>query len=327
MLNQKFSKETFDTESLAVFEKLLQGYKRAKETDVWESNINELVDNLTHLPTAPFSRELMKLFDYNYLALSEPIETIIDKALVIREQMEHTKRYVTVSEKYFTVPFFPSKTFLKRLEITNNEGELCYQQKGKLRINYRSLFKFLTPWNKTTSIHDVIFFKQEAIQHQQLEIFYYSPIIDLSSKEPCDYYKFFTDYYGKLQFMNYFKTKDKFDVGLNKKINVNERNYDKILKLTSSQQVLWAYFLFRLMGLNLRSNLEVSAITRFLHLVNQVDINEYKNSYYYKLFSKAPYIKEDKRLLVDLEKIRIYFKEKKLPTGDIEQVIANILTG
>lgn len=99
-----------------------------------------------------------------------------------------------------------------------------------------------------------------------------------------------------------------------------------MLNLTSSQQVLWAYFLFRLMGLKLRVNVEAAIITRFLLIVNRTELDDYKKSYFYKLVSKAPYVKEDKNLLADLETVRLHFQKGNLPTGDIEKEILNLIT-
>ena len=62
MIENEFSTDDFEKDCLAGFEKLLQGYKRAKQTSAWESDMNTLVDKLTHLPTAPFPRKLMEIF-------------------------------------------------------------------------------------------------------------------------------------------------------------------------------------------------------------------------------------------------------------------------
>lgn len=321
------SNNNFETDSLKKFEKLLNGYKRAKESAIWEADIDNLVGKLTHLPTAPFPRKLMTLFDYNYLVLSEPIDTIIEKALETREQMKHTKRYVTIKEKYFNFPFLTPNTHLRKLEIRNNKGELCYLQKGKLCLDLKKLLKW-TISVKTQKSCNVLHFKQKTIQYKKLEIYYYSNFVDLTNKNPIDYYEFFTDYYGKVQFMNYFKKKDKINASIPQEMNLNlgTKRSDRILNLTSSQQVLWAYFIFRLMGLKLRLNLEVSILTKFLHLINEIEVSEYRNSYFYKLICKAPYIKEDKKLLIDLEKVRMYFKESNLPIGDIEKMIADLIS-
>ena len=73
--------------------------------------------------------------------------------------------------------------------------------------------------------------------------------------------------------------------------------FSEIQSLTSSQQVLWGYFFFRIIGLRLRVNVEVAVLTRFLHVLNNIELEDYKNSYFYKLLSKAPYVKEDRNLL------------------------------
>ena len=221
--------------------------------------------------------------------------------------------------------FLPSNTHLKKLEVFNHEGELCYKQTGKLRYNFKQVLKFLVPWNRRVRFKDAVYFKQITTQYQDLEIYYYSPIVDLSSTNPNDYYRFFCDYYGKTQFLNYFKTKVKdIPTALSGQFYMSKR-IDKVLSLSSSQQVLWAYFVFRLLGLKLRLNLEASMLARFLLMMNRAEVDDYRNSYYYKLFNKAPYIKEGKSLVVELEKTRMLFKEGNLPTDDIDEVIAKLL--
>ena len=318
--------EKFERDCLAVFEKLLQGYRKAKQSGIWESNMDGLVNKLTHLPTAPFPGELMRLFDYNYLVLSEDIKEIIDKAIAIREQMKHTKRFVKIYERYYSLPFLPKNTHLKRLEVSNHEGELCYLLEGKLRVRLKKLLRWLLPGRKKTQLQDVFTFKQKTTQFKNLEIYYYSPYVDLSSTSPEDYYTFFCDYYGKIQFNRYFSTKEILTLVPNQIFNQSPKALEEVLNLSRSQQVLWAYFLFRLMGLKLRVNVEVAIVTRFLHIVNRIKLDDYKNSYYYKLVSKAPYVKEDKNLLRDLETIRFHFQKSNLPTGDIEKEILNLVT-
>ncbi|MCK4922001.1 MAG: hypothetical protein KAS71_13210, partial [Bacteroidales bacterium] len=210
--------------------------------------------------------------------------------------------------------------------VFNHEGELCFLQVGKLRVRYGKLLKCIIPGNKNVLLQDAFRFRQKSVQYKKLEIYYYSPFLDLSTTNPDSFYDFFCDYHGKIQLINYLATKDKVSIIP----DVNHTHYpqalENILSLTSSQQVLWAYFLFRLIGLKLRVNIEVAMLTRFLLIVNRTDLNEYKNSYFYKLVSKAPYVKEDNKLLPDLETIRVYFQQSNLPTGDIEKEILNLIT-
>lgn len=325
MTQQTIVGEKFEKDCLAVFENLLQGYRKAKESTVWESNMANLVEKLTQLPTDPFPTELMKIFDYHYLVESEDINTIIEKALILRVRMEHTKRYVTINERYFSFFFLPPNTHLKRLEVYNNEGELCYLQVGKIRIKLKALFQWLIPGTKQVKLHDVIGFRQKTTYLKSLEIYYYSPFVDLSSTNPQDYYNFFCDYFGKIQFLKYFKSSGKVDAFPNLQ-HGKPRTHEAILKLSRAQQVLWVYFLFRLLGLKLRVDVGNSTLARFLCVVNGIDMNTYKNSYFYTLIEKAPYIKKDKNLLVDLEVIRLHFQERNLPIGDIEKVIIEIVT-
>jgi hypothetical protein len=286
----------------------------------------ELVDKLTHLSNAPFPIKLMELFNYNFLVLSESIESIIEKALAIREQMKHTQRFVDVHERYFSLPFLSSNKHLKRLEVFNHDGELCYLQIGKIRFNLIKLLKWLISGNKDVMPEDAICFKQKSIQYKYLEIYYYSPFLDLSTTNPINYYNFFCDYYGKIQLINYLASKDKACSTSEIALNHSPQALQKVLSLSSSQQVLWGYFLFQLIGLQLRVNVEVAILTRFLLLVNRTNPDEYRNSYFYKLVQKAPRVKEDKKLLSDLEIIRMHFQRSNLPTGDIENEILKLIT-
>ena len=325
MTQQKIVAENFEKDCLAVFENLLQGYRKAKESTVWESNMDNLVAKLTHLPTAPFPIELMKLFDYDFLVKSEDINSIIEKALIIKERMVHTKRHVTIKESYFSFLFIPPNTHLKRLEVYNNEGELCYLQVGKIRLKLKELIQWILPGNKQVAIQDVVSFRQKTSHIKALEIYYYSPIVDLSSTTPQDYYNFFCDYFGKLQFLKYFNSNGKVEAFPSLQ-QIKPRTHEAILQLSSAQQVLWAYFLFRLLGLKLRVDIGNSTLARFLCVVNGIELDNYKNSYFYTLMDKAPYIKNDKNLLVDLEVIRLHFQERNLPIGDIEKVIIELVT-
>jgi hypothetical protein len=244
-MTKVFNAEKFEKDSLAIFEKLLQGYRKAEQSGVWESKMNSLVEKLTHLPTAPFPDSLMQLFDYNYLVLSEDINVIIEKALVIREQMQRTKRTVTIREKYFSLPLLPKNTYLKYIEIFNNEGELCYLSKGRMRFSFSKLIESLG--NRKLHISNAISLKQKSYQYKELEIYYYSQFVDCSSTNETDYYDFFCDYYGKIQFAQYFTNKENLIIsGENMKTQI----LADVVKFTSSQQVLWAYFFFGLLDLS-----------------------------------------------------------------------------
>jgi hypothetical protein len=231
-----------------------------------------------------------------------------------------------MEEQYFSLPFLPKNTHIKNLKVFNHEGELCYHLVGKLYIELNRLLLCFRPGKKKLSIQDIIKFKQKSIQLKDLEIYYYSPFLDLTTTTPQPYYDFFCDYYGKTQFLKYFTSKELISLTLENTLRNTPKALEEMLNLTSSQQVLWAYFLFRLMGLKLRVNVEAAIITRFLLIVNRTELDDYKKSYFYKLVSKAPYVKEDKNLLADLETVRLHFQKGNLPTGDIEKEILNLIT-
>lgn len=102
---------------------------------------------------------------------------------------------------------------------------------------------------------------------------------------------------------------------------------EKVLTFTRPQQVLWGYFMFRLLGLKMNFNCHASQLTRFLLIFNGIAPDDYKNSYFYKLAIKAPFIiKDDNKLLEDLKKVQKLFQEQKLPTDDIELVINQLMS-
>ena len=317
MIKNLFKTEQFEKDSLAVFEKLLQGYRKAKQSGIWESDMDNLIDKLSHLPTAPFHRNLMKLFDYNYLVLSEEINSIVEKSLSVREQMKHTQRVVTIKEEYYSLPFINKNKYLKRLEIINNEGELCYLSTGKLKLNTKKFLKGFI--NRKAIFNEAVTSKIESQQYKELEIYHYSQFIDCSSTNPKDYYEFFCDYYGKVQFVQYFTNNEKSstkDCGC-----TGQHFISDIVKFTKSQQVLWAYFFFRLIGLKLRVNIEAVILTRFLCSINNMELSNYRNTYFHKLIQKAPFIKSDKNLRPELEFVKLHFQINNLPTDDIKNVI------
>lgn len=310
--------EKFEKDSLVVFEMLLQGYKKAKESNVWESNMDGLVEKMTQYPTAPFPVRLMELFDFDYLVMSHSIENIIKKSLVIREQMEHTQRSITIDEKYYSRPFLQPNTYLKSLKIYNAEGELCYREKGKIRIRHTKFLKWIFSGMNNDKFKKVVHYKQSSMEVQPLEIYYYSEFINLSVTDPVAYYNFFCDYHGKIKFLNYIKANS--DISLSSTIYTDTRT---IRNFSSLGQVLWAYFVFDVIGLKLRENLDASTLTKFLHIINNLNIDDYKNSYFYKLAGKVPHIKS-KNLLEELEALKKYFRKKNFPTHEVENVISKI---
>jgi len=307
--------DNFEKDCLAVFEKLLQGYKRAKESNVWEANIDELIDKITQIPTEPFSKRLMGIFDYDYLVKSESIESIIEKSLLIREQMEHTQRFVTVNEKYFSLPFVPAKTHRKKLEVYNNKGELCYTEVGKVHINIKQLILWIFFKNSDFKLQDIFNIEQSTKEFKTLEIYFYSEHINLSTTDHKAYYTFFCDYYGKHKFLKYINTNQDASEDKPKATGIKA-----ITELSKVRQVLWANFIFNLIGLRLRENLDTSSLTKFLLLLNKNNLDDYKNSYFYKLAGKLHEL-DSRKYLRDLEYMRNLFLDKNLSTRDIDREI------
>jgi len=308
----------FESQCLENFEDLIQSYQKAMQHPACKYSIDEITYKLTQLPNDPFSQKLIELFTYQYFVLSEEIEMIIDKALILREQMENKQRFVTVNRKFYNIPFLPRNTFLKSLRVFNHEGIECYRVKSKIQINYSKLIKCIIS-KGSHKFHDVFSFNQKTKQFNILEIYHYSQYINLSNTNRRDYYDFFCDCYSKMQLINYLDCKliSKTPV----KSGFQQFSLLSVQNFSTSQQVLWAYFFFRLIGLKLRVNTDASTLTRFLHILNSIPTKDYKKSYYYTLATRAPYIKEDKNLLKDLETVRLHFIQCKLPVEDIEKEI------
>ncbi len=136
MKNANISTAQFEKDSLCILEKLLQGYSKAIKFESWKDREDELKALLSHLPTAPFEERLMNLFDCSYLALGQGIETLIEKSLLIREEMKESQRFVFIKKSYYLLPLLPTNTFLRRFAVYNHDKELCYL------LNYSLCFTF-----------------------------------------------------------------------------------------------------------------------------------------------------------------------------------------
>ena len=315
----KIINRDFEKESLEKFENLLNGYRKAQETFTWESNIDELVNKITHLPTDPFSIKLMELFDYDYIVNGDSINLIIEKSLIIREQMQSMKRFVNVTEEYYQIPFLRKDRYIKKVEVFDNDGELCYQIQNILSINYSKLItQTFFSLCKRIKIDDIFTFSKEVIELKKLEIFYYSEFIDLSTISKESFYSFYIDYYGKTQFKRFLHSKESLNLETTILPALNKCILNDIVKLSKVQQTLWAFYVFRLFGLDLRSNLGVVNMTRFLLLINNDNTANYKNSYFYKLALKVKDNKIGRHHLTNLTVVETIFEKNNFPTDDVK---------
>jgi len=241
----KIINRDFERESLEKFENLLNGYRKAQETFTWESNIDELVKKITLLPTDPFSIKLMELFDYDYIVNGDSINLIIEKSLIIREQMQSMKRFVNVTEEYYRIPFLKKNRHIKKVEVFDNDGELCYQIQNRISINYRKLFnQTILSLGKRIKIDDIFTFSKEVVELKKLEIFYYSEFIDLSTISKESFYSFYIDYYGKTQFKRFLQSKESLNVAPTILPTLNKCILNDVVKLSKVQQTLWAFYVY-----------------------------------------------------------------------------------
>lgn len=67
--------------------------------------------------------------------------------------------------------------------------------------------------------------------------------------------------------------------------------------ITTPRQVLTLYYLFKALGIKMRSDVHISVMTKFMHLVLGWDYSDINNSTLYKLLKLAPKVKENKKSL------------------------------
>jgi hypothetical protein len=83
--------------------------------------------------------------------------------------------------------------------------------------------------------------------------------------------------------------------------------------LTNSQVVLVFYYFFKYCGLELRKNIDISTMAKFIHLLSGKDYTGVDNSdYYKKLKNNVPNFKSDKQLKNDLLIIKPFFQQTEL---------------
>lgn len=106
-----------------------------------------------------------------------------------------------------------------------------------------------------------------------------------------------------------FTVKKDTEQDTNLPFNVNEDNV-KDKELTKSRQLLAVHFLLQSgFGIEPRSSVSVSAITRFAHLLMGVPFTTLQKSDIYKKYRLMPNLKKGKELINDLRFIRSYFAE------------------
>lgn len=93
---------------------------------------------------------------------------------------------------------------------------------------------------------------------------------------------------------------------------------------TRSQQVLFAYYLFQLAGIDPRVNADITTCAKLLHGFSGVPYNEIKNSEFYKKF-RDPLNADKKTALTDLQLVRSYFV--KLNRDDALELIDKDISG
>lgn len=93
----------------------------------------------------------------------------------------------------------------------------------------------------------------------------------------------------------------------NEKLNVSDAK-SIFEEFTEYQVILIFDYFFKSCGIETRTNIDVSAMARFLHLITKKNFTNLQNSEIYLKLRKVPNFKSDKNLLKDLEKIKPLFE-------------------
>ncbi|MEN8883680.1 MAG: hypothetical protein ABF244_05560 [Flavobacteriaceae bacterium] len=298
--------EQFEKDSLEKFERILQSYRRAKESSHLAIDMEKTIEMLLDFPTDELSISMMKLFDFEYLVKGISIDKLIAKALCYEKEILATPRSIKVKLSFYKFPFVGKEKYLKRYETFNHKDECCYLIKGVFRV----------------SLSKGVYYYQNNTVFKELEIHKYSKYLSDSQNTSDCFYSFFMDYHSKVLFVKYFSNLKKEEGRISS--NATKNILTEVLQMTNAQQVLWSYFFFRGIGLKLRLNLEGAMLTRFVHAINQMELKNYRNSYVHKLVMKAPYVKSDKNLVTDLLLIKSHFQKCGFSTLEIENEIHKI---
>lgn len=79
--------------------------------------------------------------------------------------------------------------------------------------------------------------------------------------------------------------------------------------LTNNQCTLLFYFFFKSLGLSLKTDIDLSQLTKFIHLIYCKEFKKINNSDIYKRLRKAPNFVRDAELIKDLETIKPFFQK------------------
>ena len=104
-----------------------------------------------------------------------------------------------------------------------------------------------------------------------------------------------------------------------KQIQTNEK--PQLSNYSNGQLVLIFYYFFKHNGLELRVDINISPIAKFIHLITGKELSVIQNSDFYKKLQKAPNIKVDKELINDLEVVKALFMRVQL--DEIVKMIDN----
>ena len=107
-------------------------------------------------------------------------------------------------------------------------------------------------------------------------------------------------------------------------LNVDKENIDQnsIIQqqgYTNSQLTLIFYYFFKGNGMEVRKDINIAPVAKFMHLITGKEFTATTNSEFYKKLQKAPNFKSDKELIKDLEVIKPLFEGVQL--NDIVKLI------
>lgn len=86
----------------------------------------------------------------------------------------------------------------------------------------------------------------------------------------------------------------------------------KTLEFSNNQLTLIFYYFFTGLGLKIRTDIDITAMAKFIHVVSNKEYTKISNSDFYKRLRKAPNFVTDPELIKDLEIIKPIFEKVEM---------------
>lgn len=338
-MSSEYSNDIFEQKSKSNYEKLQNSFLNTVNKVRWnkEKSINHIInfflEEIAVIPNDPFSENLIGILEWEYGVLAKDINSILIQIDPVRKRLLPKERRVCFKNKYYNHHFVTRNRHIRKQIIYDADGDICYITRYKLKIKLKYLFLAIlskTREEKESMERMFLGLQPEVIQKKELQIYFYSPIVNIHTTDLNKYFEFYVDYYSKKlfrEFLSGYLTHAKPVIGNHKIFQINgDKEKDEPVdfntsKFTKAQIVLLTYYYFKELGLEPRVESYVSTMVRFLHIITRTNYTKTKNSVFYKMALKAPNFKTDQNLIKDLEVVKVEFERVELPIIEIEKEI------